>query len=98
MAATCVECGRLINIRWNFIFRTPYGPVSKCLIDALRHGPMLKRSLLVSIVVGTLLILINQGDLLLVGDWKSSFFWKLPLTYTVPFLVATTAALLNSRG
>ena len=59
---------------------------------------MIKRSLIVSIVVGTLLTLINQGDILLVRDWEPSFVWKLPLTYTVPFLVANIAVLLNSRG
>ncbi len=58
---------------------------------------MLRRSFKVCLVVGTILTLINQGDILVTGVWKTSFFWKVPLTYATPFMVATLAALLNSR-
>ncbi len=98
MAETCIECGRVIKPGWAFTFRTSYGLVRKCLRDALRHGPMVKRSLIVCLVVGTILTLLNQGDVVLLGDWKTSFYWKIPLTYAVPFMVATTGALLNNRG
>jgi len=68
--------------------------------DAVSHGPMLLRSLKVAVVVvvGTILTLLNQGDTLFTGEWKSAFYWKVPLTYLTPFLVATVGALLNSRS
>jgi hypothetical protein len=68
-----------------------------CLGCALRHGPMLRRSLVMSAVVGTALAAINQGDVLLNGPWVSTLAWKIPLTYAVPFIVATVSALLNNR-
>ncbi len=58
---------------------------------------MLKRSAVASLVVGTILTALNQGDVLISGDWNSALVWKIPLTYCVPFLVATYGALSNSR-
>ncbi|PKB80129.1 MAG: hypothetical protein BZY88_09725 [SAR202 cluster bacterium Io17-Chloro-G9] len=58
---------------------------------------MLKKSLMACVVVGTLLTALNQGDLLLSGSWNSTLYWKIPLTYIVPFLVATYGALSNIR-
>jgi hypothetical protein len=58
---------------------------------------MLRRSALTSLVVGTLLIAINQGPLLLAGTPPASLAWQLPLTYAVPFSVATWGALSNAR-
>ena len=58
---------------------------------------MLRRSSLIALAVGTILITINQGDLLLRGQWNDSLLWKVPLTYAVPFLVATWSALINGR-
>jgi len=69
----------------------------KCLRCALRHKPMLKRSAIASLVVGTILTALNQGDTLLTGQWSNALFWKIPLTYCVPFIVATYGALTNSR-
>jgi len=48
-------------------------------------------------VVGTLLLVINQGDVLLGAEWPGALVWKAPLTYLVPFIVATWGALVNSR-
>jgi hypothetical protein len=50
-------------------------------------GKSLRRSLVVTIVVGTALNLINQGPEILSGNWP--VVWKLLLTYVVPFLVAS---------
>jgi hypothetical protein len=47
--------------------------------------------------VGSLLVAINQGDALVAGRWDAALLWKVPLTYLVPFVVATWGALLNSR-
>ncbi|PKB56864.1 MAG: hypothetical protein BZY73_06265 [SAR202 cluster bacterium Casp-Chloro-G3] len=58
---------------------------------------MLKRSLIAALVVGTVLTALNQGDALLWGQWNNALYWKIPLTYCVPFIVASYGALINSR-
>ncbi|HTD48643.1 MAG TPA: nitrate/nitrite transporter NrtS [bacterium] len=59
---------------------------------------MLRRSALTGLVVGTILVTINQGAALLTGDLRASLIWQIPLTYVVPFCVATWGALSNSRS
>lgn len=59
---------------------------------------ILRRSLGASVVVGTLLTAINQGPELLEGQFAPAMAWKIPLTYVVPFCVATWGALSNSRS
>lgn len=71
--------------------------VPKCFLCSLRHWPMIKKSLMASVVVGTLLTLLNQGDFLVSGNWNPALYWKIPLTYCVPFVVATYGALSNVR-
>lgn len=58
---------------------------------ALRKDVVL-RSLKVSIMIGTLLVAINQGDALLSGNLAAELYWKVPLTYAVPYLVSTYAS------
>ena len=58
---------------------------------------MLKRSVLIALVVGTVLVAINQGGLLFAARWAPTLGWKIPLIYLVPFLVATCGALGQSR-
>lgn len=58
---------------------------------------MLRRSVLTALVVGTVLVLINKGDILMSGALPASLAWQIPLTYAVPFCVATWGALSNSR-
>jgi hypothetical protein len=64
----------------------------------LRHRPLLRRSATTAVVVGTILVLINQGTTLVDGTASASLLWKVPLTYAVPFFVATWGALSNSRS
>jgi hypothetical protein len=49
-----------------------------------------RRSLYVAFIVGTVLNLINQGDALL--GMASINWWKLFLTYCVPYVVCTYGA------
>ena len=58
---------------------------------------MLRRSAVVAVVVGTILTALNQGDTLFSGQWNDALYWKIPLTYCVPFLVATYGALTAAR-
>lgn len=105
---TCVGCLRSLRPGWRFVFGAKLASTTaegqqvrsdlvKCLSCSLRHWPMLKKSLMACVVVGTLLTALNQGDLLLSGSWNSTLYWKIPLTYIVPFLVATYGALSNIR-
>lgn len=59
-------------------------------LRAVLRPPILTRSLMVALVVGTVLNLINQGDVL----WQGAppHWGKLCLTYCVPFLVASYGA------
>ena len=106
--AGCFGCGRTLRQGWGFAFKVDSAPtlreatkspiqISKCALCALRHIPMLRRSLLVAAVVGTILALLNHGDTIFAGNWKAALYWKIPLTYCVPFCVATFGALTNSR-
>jgi hypothetical protein len=73
------------------------GGTQRCLLCALRHAPLLKRSLLTALVVGTVLTAINQGTVIAGGHVGTSLYWKVPLTYCMPFLVATFGALASSK-
>ncbi len=68
----------------------------ECWRCALRNRRMLRRGALTSAVVGTILTLINQGPALFAGDIAGDLAWKIPLTYCVPFLVASWGALGNA--
>lgn len=64
---------------------------------ALQRGIVL-RGLKVAAVVGTLLVAINQGDLIISGQLDASAVWKIPLTYLVPYCVATYGAVSALRA
>lgn len=51
---------------------------------------VLWQSIVVALVVGTALCLINQGDALFAG--RELNYWKVVLTYLVPFFVSTYGA------
>jgi hypothetical protein len=50
-------------------------------------GLSVRRSLTVALIIGTLLNTINQGPEIFTGHWP--VWWKLVLTYFVPFAVAS---------
>lgn len=55
--------------------------------QAWRARATLVRGLRVALVIGTLLIVINQWEILLAGQVPA--IWKMLLTYLVPFGVST---------
>jgi hypothetical protein len=59
---------------------------------------MIRRSTFIAAVVGTALTAINHGDTFLAGSWPAALLWKLPMTYAVPFIVATLGALGSGRS
>lgn len=89
----CVACSQAVGTGLSF----EIGGEVRCLRCTLTHRPLLTRSGLTAVVVGTLLVAINQGNVLLAGDASRALLWKVPLTYAVPFCVATWGALINSR-
>lgn len=68
----------------------------KCLRCACFDRTLAARSGRVALAVGSVLIAVNQGDQLLSGSFPfATAWWKLPLTYLVPFLVASYGAISN---
>ncbi len=68
----------------------------RCPQCALLYTPILRRSFFTAVVVGTFLTAINQGNVLLQGEVPMALYWKIPLTYAVPFCVASWGALGNA--
>jgi hypothetical protein len=93
----CNGCGRKLSAAI-YQFHGQSGPHLACRGCALTYRPLLRRSSLIALVVGSVLVAINQGDLLLTGRAEAALLWKVPLTYLVPFVVATWGGLLNSRA
>lgn len=93
----CARCGRALERSLLFVLRSPSGDLAKCLRCALFHPPVVRRSLIASAVVGTILTGLNQGDHLFSGAWPATLSWKVPLTYLVPFLVSMWGALGSAR-
>lgn len=59
---------------------------------------MVRRSAGTALVVGTILVAINQGPVLMGGTVGPKLLWQVLLTYAVPYCVATWGALSNSRS
>ena len=93
---TCVKCRRTLEYR-TYQMPSPSGRLPHCLGCAVRYQPLLKKSLIICMVVGTILTAINQGNFIVTGDFQTAMAWKIPLTYTVPFIVATTGGILNAQ-
>ena len=60
------------------------------LLDIVFNRGIMRRSFYVALVVGTILNVIAQGDFLV--DGLPLNFWKIALTYCVPYCVATYGA------
>ncbi len=98
-SATATVCDRCQEELAGAVYemRALEGKVACCLACALVYGPLVRRSALVALVVGSLLVAINQGNVILGGDASLALAWKVPLTYAVPYCVATFGAILNAR-
>lgn len=80
-----------------FAFPSSGGPTPRCLRHALVYRPTFRRAVRVAAVVGTVLLIINQGDVLLAGHVTALVLAKSGLTYVVPFSVSTYSALGANR-
>jgi hypothetical protein len=72
--------------------------VAVCRSCALRHRPFLRRAVFVAAAVGSCLVAINQGDVLLTAHSSPELFWKIPLTYAVPFAVSYYSSIAAARS
>jgi hypothetical protein len=61
------------------------------------HRDHLGRTISVALVVGTILFLINQLDVVMAGDATTRTWIKAATTYVVPFLVANYGVLTATR-
>jgi hypothetical protein len=76
-----------------FVVGLDGGPAATCLRHAALSRRFVRTSLPTALVVGTILTLINQGTVLFGGSFPPVLYWKVPLTYSVPFLVSTWSQL-----
>ena len=86
---TCAACDRDARYRGSQGGQT----VSLCARHFVRTSTVLRRAGVTALVVGTILTALNQGDLLIAGDPTAAMWWKIPLTYLVPFCVTIWGAL-----
>ncbi len=61
-------------------------------LEAATLNQVVTRSMRVSLVVGTILVGINHGDVLIGAGISPDMLWKIPLTYLVPYSVSTYAS------
>jgi hypothetical protein len=87
-ALVCEVCHRPLHPGYRL-----RGGALRCGRHAPFYRPVLRRSLITALVVGTVLTAINQGDRLVRGDVTAMVLLKMGLTYCVPFLVSTSGAL-----
>ncbi len=57
----------------------------------------LRRSIVIALVVGTVLVLINHGDHIEKEPVCEHFYLKLGLCYFVPFLVSMVSGVMSAR-
>ena len=94
----CPNCNRReLKGGLTFAIKTKESERLCCWLCAFKNPAMLRRSFYTAIVVGTGLTLLNQGDTIFSGAWPGALYWKVPLTFGVPFCVATWGALSNAR-
>ncbi len=63
----------------------------------IRHPPHLRKTLLTTVIVGTVLFCINQLDVVLAGDATATVWAKSALTFAVPFAVSNVGILIATH-
>lgn len=71
------------------------GPV--CRRHFVTDRMIVRRALVTAAIVGSALVVINQGDALIARRVTAAMWWKVPMTYVVPYLVTTWGALAGAR-
>ena len=55
-------------------------------------APVVRRGLKFAVIVGTILIAINQGDAILAGELTRTNYLKMALTVVVPYVVSVLSS------
>ena len=92
----CGVSGCCGTARYQFASRAQV-PEVRCRWHGLVYPPVCGRAIRVALVVGTILVGINQSDVLLSGHLTALVAAKIGLTYLVPFSVSTYSALAANR-
>jgi hypothetical protein len=71
---------------------------SRQAVSQLLHGATLRLCAPVALLVGTLLSLVNQADIVLAGDADGRVVAKVAANLLIPFLTSSTGALLAVRA
>ncbi len=90
----CDICGR--PARFRFALTMPNATL-RCWRHAVFYGPVVRRSRDVALIVGTIVVLVNQLDVVLSGKVTVPVVLKIALAYLIPYLVATYSALDSNR-
>ena len=77
--------------------RTAAGETDVGLLQFIGSRHIVRTSVYTSLVVGTILTLINQGDIYLANRVTATILIKTLLTYVVPYCVSTFGALSAAR-
>ena len=91
-AAGCKHIGRVRPYQFRRDVSDPL-----CLLCAVLYRPVLSRAIYIALIVGTILTIINQGDVLMAGAVTLLVVAKILLTYAVPYSVSTFSALSANR-
>lgn len=70
----------------------------KAWMASAAQGSVVRRACLYAVIVGPILIIINQGDQLLAGKITACIVVKMVLTMLVPYLVSTFSSVGAMRG
>ena len=68
------------------------------ILGLITRRDIVQRGIKVGLIVGTVLTAINYGDLLLAGTLPPGIWWKIPMTYCVPYCVSTYAGVSAIRS
>ena len=78
-------------------FKMGTAGVMKCFSCAATDPSLLSRAAYMSLIVGSILTIINQGTLIFHGSFPLDLAWKIPLTYAVPFCVSWASVMSASE-
>lgn len=96
MDQKCNGCGAPLE-GTRYEVKAPTGLARLCFRCILRYRPFILRAAFIALFVGTFLTAVNQGNVILGGALPAALYWKVPLTYAVPFCVSNVSSILASR-
>ncbi len=62
------------------------------------RGAVVRRAIKTALVVGCVLVAINHGDVLWMGDIGAGRFLQIALTFLVPYVVSTSSSVAAMRA